>query len=273
MDLTILVDDKAREGLVAEHGFALWIENDERIILFDTGHTTALSENAARLSKDLSKVTDLVISHGHYDHTGGIETVVTRAKKTRVFLHQGAFLPRYVKEPDGPRAVRMPEQSLKALDRLTDDRMYWATRPLQLNSSIGVSGPIPRNNDSEDVGDLFFLNIECSRPDLIEDDLALWIKTQAGLVVCVGCSHAGIINTLEAVRSITGEQKIHTVIGGLHLKNASSRRLAFTVSELNHLGVKRLIPCHCTGDAATRFLEETVTAELIRGYAGLSVSI
>ena len=203
IELTILVDNNAQEGLAAEHGFSLWVESDNKTILFDTGNKNAFTENVNLLGKDVSRVTDLVISHGHYDHTGGVEMVLQKAKGAEVFLHQGAFLPRYVKDADSARAIRVPENALKALDRFADTRVHWATRPLSLDDSIGVTGPIPRNNDIEDVGGDFYLDMECSRPDRIEDDLAMWIKTKNGVIVCVGCSHAGIINTLEAVRSIT----------------------------------------------------------------------
>ena len=272
--LTVLVDNNAAEGLAAEHGYCLWIEMPTQILLFDTGNKDALTENAKQLGKDLSMVDSLILSHGHYDHTGGVETVLDLSKKAQIYLHQGAFQPRYVKDGDSARPVRVPGNSLRALDRFEEkNRIHWATRPLTISADIGITGPIPRNNDFEDVGGDFYLDPECSRPDLIEDDLALWIKTGQGLVICVGCSHAGIVNSIERVRAITGEDRIHTVIGGMHLLHASGQRLSRTVQALNRMEIGRLIPCHCTGEEAVNYLEANLDCEVVKGYAGMQLKV
>lgn len=268
--IIILVENTASaRGLLGEHGFAAWVEAGGRRILFDTGQGRALAPNADRLGCALAEVDAVVLSHGHYDHTGGVEEVLSRARGAEVYLHQGAFQPRYVKDRDSARAIRVPGNSLKALDRFEDARVHWATRPLELTEAVGVTGPIPRTHEIEDVGGAFFLDQACTRPDLIEDDLALWLRSPAGLVVCVGCSHAGIINTLEAVMSITGQNDIHTVIGGMHLVNASEERLRFTAEALNRIGVSQVVPCHCTGDGAASFLEEHLDGQVTRGRVGL----
>lgn len=272
--LTILVDNNAKEGLIAEHGYALWIETATRILLFDTGNKGALKENARQLGKDLSTVGSLILSHGHYDHTGGVETVLDQSKKAEIYLHQGAFQPRYVKDGDDARPIRVPGNSARALDRFEEkSRVHWATRPLWIDENIGITGPIPRHSDFEDVGGDFFLDPGCSRPDLIEDDLGLWIKTGQGLVVCVGCSHAGIVNTLEAVKTITGEERMHTVIGGMHLLNASGQRLSRTVEALKRMAVNTMIPCHCTGDKAFEYLQSNLDCRVVKGYAGMELEI
>ena len=272
--LTILVDNNAKEGLIAEHGYSLWIETHTQILLFDTGNKLALQENARQLGKDLSTVGSLILSHGHYDHTGGVETVLEQSKTAEIYLHQGAFQPRYVKDGDGARPIRVPGNSARALDRFEEkSRVHWATRPLWIDKEIGITGPIPRNNSFEDVGGAFFLDPGCSRPDLIEDDLALWIKTGRGLVVCVGCSHAGIVNTLEAVKAITGEERIHTVVGGMHLLNASGERLSRTVKALNQMDIGCMIPCHCTGDGAVEYLEANLECTVVKGYAGMELEV
>jgi len=104
----IVVDNRAAEGFAAEHGFSLWIESGERAILFDTGNKNALSGNLQKLGLDINDLTDLVLSHGHYDHAGGVETVVGTRHDIQVYLHQAAMQPRYVRENGGCRSVRMP---------------------------------------------------------------------------------------------------------------------------------------------------------------------
>ncbi len=270
--IRIVVDNRAAHGFVAEHGFSLWIEADQRTILFDTGNKDALSANLQKLGLDLSALSDLVLSHGHYDHAGGVETVLTIRRDIQVYLHQAAMQPRYVRENGGSRPVRMPTGSMQALWELEDDSIHWLTHPLKITDRIGLSGPIPRYTAYEDSGGSFYYDPEGERPDPIEDDNALWLNSRDGLVICVGCSHAGIINTIEAVMAVSGESRVHTVIGGLHLLHASPGRLEETARRLEQLDIKRVVACHCTGDEAFTFLQQQLSCELTRGYAGLSLS-
>ncbi len=267
----IVVDNLAAAGFAAEHGFSLWVESGERTILFDTGNKDALSINLQKLGLDLSVITDLVLSHGHYDHTGGVETVLAVQRDIQVYLHQAAMQPRYVTDNNGSRPVRMPPGSMRALGDVGDDSIHWLTHPLKITAEIGLSGPIPRITSYEDSGGSFYFDPEAERPDPIEDDNALWLKTGEGLVICVGCSHAGIVNTIEAVMTLSGESSVHTVVGGLHLLNASPDRLERTVRALDSLPLKRVVACHCTGDEAFVYLKNQLSCELVRGYAGMSL--
>lgn len=271
--IRIVVDNRAAEGFVAEHGFSLWIESGERTILFDTGNRDALSINLEKLGLDLTRLSDLVLSHGHYDHAGGVETVLAIQSDMQVYLHQAAMQPRYVREDGGARPVRMPPGSMQALRSLEDDSIHWLTQPLKITEQVGLSGPIPRQTSYEDSGGSFYYDPAGERPDLIEDDNALWVNTRDGLVICVGCSHAGIVNTIEAVRAVSGTSAVHTVVGGLHLLHASAERLEKTAQALQNLKLNRLIACHCTGDEAITYLRNRLSCELIRGYAGMSISI
>ena len=137
-----------------------------------------------------------------------------------------------------------------------------------LTDAIGLTGPIPRRTPYEDTGGPFFLDPDLRHPDPIEDDLALWIRTYEGLVVCVGCCHAGLINTLDHIRRLSGVSRIRAVIGGFHLVNADTQRLAQTVNVLADREVDRVVPCHCTGDPAIRALENALGDKTLRGAAG-----
>ncbi len=119
-----------------------------------------------------------------------------------------------------------------------------------------------------DTGGPFSLDPEGKRPDPIEDDLALWIRTGAGAIVCLGCAHAGLVNTLSRIRRLTGDGKIRAVIGGFHLLNASSARLGLTADFLRRLGPELVVPCHCTGDAATAELRDALGKAVSPGRVG-----
>jgi 7,8-dihydropterin-6-yl-methyl-4-(beta-D-ribofuranosyl)aminobenzene 5'-phosphate synthase len=271
--IKVVVDNKAAEGFVAEHGFALWIEMAGRTILFDTGNREALLPNCRKLNLRFSSLTDLVISHGHYDHTGGVDLVVREAGDIQVYLHQAAMQPRYSNGEVEARSVRMPAASMRSIWSLPEDSMHWLTHPFNLAPDIGITGPIARLTGYEDSGGAFYYDPWGKRPDPIEDDNALWLNSSEGLIVCVGCSHAGIVNTLQAVMEITGERRIRSVIGGLHLINASPERLAKTAAALNDFDLHQLVACHCTGDESFAHLSEHLNCEVVQGHAGYCMSL
>jgi 7,8-dihydropterin-6-yl-methyl-4-(beta-D-ribofuranosyl)aminobenzene 5'-phosphate synthase len=121
----------------------------------------------------------------------------------------------------------------------------------------------------EDTGGPFFLDTGAHRPDPIDDDLALWIDTPTGLVVCVGCAHAGLVNTLVQVQRLTGGRRVRAVIGGFHLVNADQERLDRTIEALRTLAPDEIMPCHCTGEAAIRTLVAAFGERCGPGAAGM----
>lgn len=269
--LKILVDNLAAPGLLAEHGFSLWIETDGKKILFDTGQGKALPHNAELLKVDLAATDLLILSHGHYDHTGGLPSVLHPPYRLHVYCHGGAFLPRYSIVDGVAKPVKMIPKAMISMNNLPEEKMHWVAKPLKISENIGLTGEIPRNNDFENTGGAFYFDQDGKRTDSIRDDMACWIKSRKGLVICIGCCHAGTINTLEYIRELTGESKIHTLIGGLHLLNAEQARLERTVTELQRFAIEQIIPCHCTGDAAHSFLMKEMNC--LQGHAGLEVFV
>ena len=147
--LTILVDNQAAPPLAAEHGFALWIDAAGRRILFDAGQGGALPGNAEQLGIDLSAADTLVLSHGHYDHGGGIPAVLARHPAIAVVAHSGCLRSRYVVSKQETRAVGLPEAAAAALRR--HSQVHWADTPVALAPAIGVTGAIRRGNDFEEI--------------------------------------------------------------------------------------------------------------------------
>ncbi|MEW6520866.1 MAG: MBL fold metallo-hydrolase [Thermodesulfobacteriota bacterium] len=266
--ITILVDNQADYGLRAEHGLSLWIEAGETKILFDTGQGAVLADNAGRLGIGLAQTDILVLSHGHYDHSGGIPLVLQSASNPLLYCHAGVVQPRYTIRNGKAKTIRMPARSMAAIDRLPEKNLRWTSRAQLIAGGIGVTGPIPRETDFEDPGGPFFLDPQGRRADPIDDDLALWLQTDRGLVVCVGCCHAGLVNTLKHVLLLAGTNRLRAVIGGFHLLNAGEERLARTVTALHALAPELIVPCHCTGEKAIQLLTAAFGERVAAGRAG-----
>jgi 7,8-dihydropterin-6-yl-methyl-4-(beta-D-ribofuranosyl)aminobenzene 5'-phosphate synthase len=268
--ITIVVDNQCGPGLVAEHGLSVYIESEAKRILFDTGQGRALAANARALGVGLETIDTLVLSHGHYDHTGGLATVL-RSAAVDLYCHPGVTQPRYAIRNGSPKPIHMPHAAMAALDKVSERRLHWVLEPVMLGPTIGITGPIPRQSDFEDTGGPFYLDPEGRRPDPLVDDMALYIVTAKGLVVCVGCCHAGLVNTLNHVHQLNGGAPILAVIGGLHLLHAGSRRLAQTIGALRSVAPKMVVPCHCTGEYALAALGDALGKRLLPGAAGLTL--
>jgi 7,8-dihydropterin-6-yl-methyl-4-(beta-D-ribofuranosyl)aminobenzene 5'-phosphate synthase len=267
--ITILVDNQAGEGLLAEHGLSMWIEACGKRILFDTGQA-ALESNARSLGVDLGQADILVLSHGHYDHTGGIPAVLKAAPGVEIYCHPGVTRARYAVRDGQAKPIGMPGEAIAALEKVPPEKMHPVLRPVMLSDRIGLTGPVPRATGFEDAGGPFFLDPEGKKADRIEDDLSLWILADEGIVVCAGCSHSGIVNTIDYVRRLGGARRVRAVVGGLHLVEAGARRLERTVNALRLMELETLIPCHCTGGKAVEELQGALGDRVIPGAAGMT---
>ena len=259
--MTVLVENTAgRLGLLAEHGLSFWIELGSQKVLFDTGQGQVLSGNAHRLAVRLELVDAVILSHGHYDHTGGLGYVLRSGRRPRVYGHPAVFEPKYAGSADGSgRDIGIP--LLSEGDVRKQAELIWTEAPTEVGEGLMLTGPVPRRTDFEDTGGAFFTDKDCAQPDDLVDDQAAFLETSAGTIVILGCAHAGVINTLRHVQTLTNGRPIHTVIGGMHLVGAGRERLNRTVEELRRLNVRRLLPCHCTGSVAVARLWHEFPAE------------
>ncbi len=270
--ITILVDNEAGAGLKAEHGFSLWIDTGDRRLLFDTGQDELLLANAEALHVDLAQADSVILSHGHYDHTGGLSSLLHHAHAFDLYCHPAAVHPRYSVRNHQAKSLQMPRASMAALDHFPQEHLHWVQQPTLLTPDIGLTGPILRKTSFEDTGGPFFLDQAGHRPDPVDDDLGLWISTDSGLIVCVGCAHSGLINTLHQILRQNPGQRIRSIIGGFHLLNADRRRIEQTLKDLHQLAPEQIIPCHCTGEEAVQQLRHAFGKRCRSGMAGMQLN-
>ena len=239
-------------NVLAEFGWSVLVETDEVNILFDTGSSISVCHNADILGIDLSKVDKIVLSHGHFDHTGGLRQILRKMRKeVEIIAHPHVWAIRYNCKDQRNRFTGIPFQrqeleNFGAIFKLTAE-------PTKITAGIMTTGEISMATDFENIAPLkpdgsgWFIQEDAGlKPDKVLDDQALIINTELGLVVVLGCSHRGIINTLYHAQQLTGRKEIHTVLGGSHLIGASEERVRLTIAALKELRVQRLGLCHCT---------------------------
>jgi 7,8-dihydropterin-6-yl-methyl-4-(beta-D-ribofuranosyl)aminobenzene 5'-phosphate synthase len=250
--------------LIAEHGLSLLIEtfreDQKQTYLFDAGFTKdGVPHNIEKLGVDLNKISSIVISHGHPDHTGALaEILKTAEKKIPVITHPSAFLKRYLVFPDGTRVLSNTFTE-KALDDAGAEVLLSGDLAI-LGPGVVATGEIDMVNDFEQHFPLAYYeqNGEMEK-DFFPDEKSLIINLKdKGLIVLSGCGHRGIINTVEYAKRATGIEQVHAVIGGFHLTGTTPmEKIERTVEEMKRIEPDFIIPTHCTGwKAMNRFADE-----------------
>jgi 7,8-dihydropterin-6-yl-methyl-4-(beta-D-ribofuranosyl)aminobenzene 5'-phosphate synthase len=257
--IKVLVEDTASSShLLAEHGLSFWIEFGDSRVLFDTGKSDVLRKNASSLNIDLAKTTAIVLSHGHYDHTGGVEAALEIASNARIYLHPASFVPKFTRGDGGVRAIGMPDSIEQLIHTKADKgKVILTVKPTEVAKGLLVTGQIPRITDFEIYDGSFFVDRSCRRIDTFPDDQAIFIDSPRGLVVLLGCAHAGVVNTLHYVGKLTGQRQIYAVLGGMHLLNATSERINQTIDAFRQYNVQRIGLAHCTGRVAVETFRQS----------------
>jgi len=253
---------------MGEHGLAFWVETNEHCLLFDTGQGLVLANNAGKLKLDLDAVDTVVLSHGHYDHTGGLASLLRcGTREVRLYAHPDALLPKYSKKDGTARKIGIPFDSRQALLN-PRSKLIKTCESAEVARGAWATGEIPRHHCEEVIEDAFFLDPEGNERDSSLDDQALFIETERGLVVLLGCAHSGVINTLDHVQHLAEDKPICSVIGGMHLSSASGERVAWTIAELRRFDLQHLAPMHCTGMKASAALWNTFSGIYATGGVG-----
>ena len=238
MELSVLVDNNSKAGscLISEHGLSFFIEDYDTKLLFDCGTTDAFIKNAYNMQVDLANVTDIVLSHSHFDHVGGLMRLQSLYRK---FEYVGIDFPakNIIAHPDvfKPKDSNILDNEAFHLSKDEMDKFFnliLTNKPMPITHKLMYLGEIPRPQNVTS--------------DYSPDESALVYKSEDGLVIISGCSHSGIDNIIEHAKSVTGINRINTVIGGLYLINKEEEEINRLGVYLRNQNVQRIFPCHCT---------------------------
>jgi 7,8-dihydropterin-6-yl-methyl-4-(beta-D-ribofuranosyl)aminobenzene 5'-phosphate synthase len=257
VDIKILSTMLADDDGIGEWGFSALVVVDGHRILFDTGaREDTVKINAHDLEVDLSNVPDVILSHNHHDHTGGLITLrrgvlaKTPGALARVHVGDGIFLNR------GSKWMETVRRDYEA----TGGKIVVYDKPVELYPGVWLTGPIPRVYPERNWSGTGMIQMPdgSKREDNIPEDMSLVIDTDRGLVVVTGCGHAGIANILDYARKQVRDAPVHAAIGGFHLYQADEDRLKWTAVKMKEFGVQNILGAHCTGIEATYRLRDLV---------------
>ncbi len=247
--LTIIIDNYVRSsGLKAEHGWSIMIENGNEKILFDTGASGLVLNNMRYLGFEPRTIDKIFISHGHYDHTGGLYDVTKEAgKRIEIIAHEKIFEKKYkVSKGLKKKYIGIPFSKEKYIENGAEFRFDRGSTRISKNIySLGeiektVKFEKPEINMIKKKNGIYI-------NDSLIDDTGIIIETPRGKVLITGCAHRGIINMIKQAQRLSGKDSFFAVIGGFHLFNKDKRYMGKVISELRKIKIDRIIPSHCTG--------------------------
>ena len=255
--VTVLVDDSVnvkKPNLIAKHGLSLLVEtklagvNSKFLMDAGPGPDIAL-RNAGMIDVDIKKIDSIMLSHGHYDHTGALLQVLKHIENLiPVIAHPNVFSPKFAYKPTLTSiGIEFDQTAIRA----SGGELLLTRDSIALLNGVISSGEILRKTYFEKTKGFWTVEDNNFIADSIVDDQALFINVkEKGLVILTGCAHSGIINTVRHAKRITGIENVYAIIGGFHLEQADDERIQKSIEDLKELDLKMMYPCHCTGRKA-----------------------
>ena len=254
-----------------EHGFSAFIETDKGNYLFDTGSGRSIVPNSLTLNKDLKSIKKIFLSHGHYDHTGGLSEVLKLKGKVDVHAHPHVFLDRIavLKEEDREIkrfiGIRYKKRYLESLGA----NFVFNTDFIEVEKGLFLTGEVPRQTTFEKSDPRLFSEMDGrTTHDLFLDDQSLILDTDKGLVLILGCAHSGMINVINHVINKMGKEKFHTILGGTHLDFLTPEQLEESIKSLKKMEIEKIGVSHCTGMRAAFRLHQEFGDRFFYGCVG-----
>ena len=253
VQVTILSSNLANGGTIGEWGLSALVEIGGHCVLFDTGrHPDTILRNARVLGVDLACITDVVLSHHHFDHTSGLAPLLGQLQthnpgtRLRVHVAHGFFLPR--QRPATGEAERNQMIGLRMSLEENGVEFIEHTGPTEILPAVWVTGPVDRIHPERNYSTGVRVQLDGTwNEDYVPESQALSIVTPRGHIVLLGCGHSGVVNVLDFIQTSIDDRAVHALMGGLHLFSASDDTLEWTAGKLREIGVEHLMAGHCTG--------------------------
>ena len=272
MKITVLCENTVgRRVGSGEHGFSAFIETNLGNYLFDTGNGHSVVANSLVFDKDLRSIQKIFLSHGHYDHTGGLPEVLKLKGEVDVHGHPHIFLDRISvlkeKNKETKRFVGIPYKR-NYLESLGAHFLFNSDF-VEVESGMFLTGEVPRQTLFEKPDPKLFMEIGGKiSQDIFPDDQSLILESEKGLILILGCAHSGMINIIQHVIHHRKREDFYAILGGTHLDFLTPEQLEESIHSLKTIGFERIGVSHCTGMRAAFRVQQEFGDRFFQGCVG-----